>query len=134
MLELGQLVATAAAGLPVRVVWVFGSVARGDARPGSDLDLAVLPAAGAVDGHAVRLQLQAALSGAGYGEVDVVLVDQVPLRLQARIAAEGQVIFSTDEPARLAWTSRVFREHADFALLQDQLDQEMLRAHADGRR
>ena len=134
MPELADAVRNAVHGLPVRVVWVFGSVARGEAGSNSDVDLAVLPDHGPVDRLALRLQLQTAMNQAGFSRVDVVLVDEVPLRLQARIAAEGQALVSRDEPVRVAWTSRVFREHADFALLQDELDREMLRAHGDGRR
>lgn len=82
----------------------------------------------------MRLRLLDRLAEHGVPGADVVLVDEAPLRLQARVAAEGRVLVSRDEPARVEWTSRVFREHADFALLQDQLDRQMLEAHAAGRR
>lgn len=131
---LREAVRDAAQALPVRTVWVFGSVARGEAGVRSDVDLAVLPADGVTDRMALRRDLQSAVMRRGFPDVDVVLVDEAPLRLQARIAAEGRVLVSYDEPARLAWTSRIFRQHADFALLQDRLDRKMLHAHANGRR
>lgn len=136
MIDLTERVRRAADGLPVVVVWLFGSTARGERRADSDTDLAVLLARGVpVDGRLdVRLRLLTRLQQEGVEQPDVVLVDEAPLRLQARVSSEGRVLLSRDEPVRVAWTSRVFREHADFAVLQDQLDHEMLRAHAAGRR
>jgi predicted nucleotidyltransferase len=134
MVEMADAVRQAVEGLPVRVVWLFGSRARGQARPGSDVDLALLLDDDVPDRLPVRLEVQARLSQLGVPDADVVVADDLPLRLKARVAAEGQVLLSRDEPARVAWTSRVFREHADFALLQDELDRQMLEAHADGRR
>jgi predicted nucleotidyltransferase len=132
--EMADAVRQAVEGLPVRVVWLFGSHARGQARAGSDVDLAVLLDDDVPDRLRVRLDLQARFSQLGIPEAEVVVVEDLPLRIRARVAAEGQVLLSRDEPARVAWTSRVFREHADFALLQDQLDRQMLQAHAEGRR
>jgi predicted nucleotidyltransferase len=134
--ELTDAVRTAVDGLPVVVVWLFGSTAGGTQRADSDTDLAVLPdpSVPADQRLALHLALLERLGAAGVLRPDVVLVDQAPLRLQARVSAEGRVLLSRDEPARVAWTSRVFREHADFAVLQDELDRQMLRAHATGAR
>jgi predicted nucleotidyltransferase len=134
--ELTDAVRTAVDGLPVVVVWLFGSTPRGTQRADSDIDLAVLPdpAIPADQRLGLHLALIERLGAAGVVRPDVVLVDQAPLRLQARVSAEGRVLLSRDEPARVAWTSRVFREHADFAVLQDELDRQMLRAHATGAR
>lgn len=134
--ELAQQVRRAVDGQPVRVVWLFGSRARGTPSTASDTDLAVLldPGTPADQWLDLRLRLLGRLEDAGTPQPDVVLVDEAPLSLQARVAAEGQVVFSADEARRIAWTSRVFREHADFALLQKDLEQQMLRGHATGRR
>lgn len=134
--EVVPKVQRAVEGLPVLVVWLFGSTARGDQRAGSDTDLAVLLEPSVPDDQRLnlRLGLIERLEREGVQQPDVVLVDEAPLRLRSRVSSEGHVLFSHDEPARIAWTSRVFREHADFAVLQDELDREMLRAHATGRR
>jgi predicted nucleotidyltransferase len=132
--DLAHVVRQAVADLPVSVVWLFGSRARGVPRPGSDTDLALLLDADVPDPLALRLEVQARMSDLGVTDADVVVADDLPLRLRARVAAEGRVLLSRDEPARIAWISRVFREHADFALLQDELDRQMLAAHAAGRR
>jgi len=122
--------------LPVVVVWLFGSTARGEQRADSDTDLAVLvdPSATAEQRLDLRLRLAERLQDEGVQRPDVIVVNDAPLRLKARVSSEGQVLFSRDEPARVAWTSRIFREHADFALLQDELDRQMLGGHAAGRR
>lgn len=134
--DLDERVRRAVEGQPVLVVWLFGSAARGEQRPDSDTDLAVLVEASLPPGERLdlRLRLVEQLQRDGAPQPDVVFVDEAPLRLRARVASEGRVLFSRDEPARVAWTSRVFREHADFAVLQDELDREMLRHHAAGRR
>lgn len=136
MSDLDERVQRAVEGLPVLVVWLFGSAARGEQRPDSDTDLAVLVESSVLPGERLdlRLRLIEQLQREGVPRPDVVLVDEAPLRLRARVASEGRVLFSCDETTRVAWTSWVFREHADFAVLQDELDREMLRLHAAGRR
>jgi predicted nucleotidyltransferase len=136
MSDLAERVRRAVADLPVLVVWLFGSAARGQQRPGSDTDLAVLadPRLSSAQRWELRLGLLDRLGAEGVPAPDVVMVEEAPLRLQARVSEEGRVLLSRDEPARVAWTSRVFREHADFALLQDGLDRQMLGEHAAGRR
>ncbi|MGQ9591597.1 MAG: type VII toxin-antitoxin system MntA family adenylyltransferase antitoxin [Planctomycetota bacterium] len=94
---------------------VFGSRARGDYRPDSDLDVAVLPAEGFARN---RLQLQASISAAladlvPNGRVDVVLLDEAPELLRQRVFESCRIVF-LGEPGR--WKDlrlRTMREHAD---------------------
>jgi predicted nucleotidyltransferase len=72
------------AGLDLAIV--FGSVARGVAKPSSDLDVAVL---GAVD----RLTLAATLSDAVGREVDVVEIAAASIPMVHAIVRDGVVAF-----------------------------------------
>jgi predicted nucleotidyltransferase len=75
---------------------LFGSRSRGEAGEGSDIDVAAwwpgtAPAPWAVDVP---------------DQVDLVVLDRLPLELAGRIALEGTVLFDNDPAARVAWVAR----------------------------
>jgi predicted nucleotidyltransferase len=74
----------------VRRVWLFGSRARGDHAPRSDIDLAVAaPDAGAVEWDAIAQIVENAPTLLGVG---LVRIDVASPALQERIRAEGEVL------------------------------------------
>ncbi|HEX5661112.1 MAG TPA: nucleotidyltransferase domain-containing protein, partial [Polyangiales bacterium] len=77
-----------AAGPPLRLALLFGSVARGSDHTGSDLDVPILP----IDrelGLADELALQTRLALLAKREVDVVRLDPCTPELRFRVAREG---------------------------------------------
>ncbi|MGQ0574928.1 MAG: type VII toxin-antitoxin system MntA family adenylyltransferase antitoxin [Pseudonocardia sp.] len=84
----------------VAVAYLFGSRATGTARPASDHDVAVLFAAAepALD---ATVRLGADLAAALGTAVDVVDLDRTTLELRGRVAEEGRLMFSADEPRRV---------------------------------
>lgn len=77
---------------------VFGSRARGDHRPDSDLDVAVLPAQGFAGD---RLKLQARIGAAlgdlvPGGRVDVVLLDEADELLRQRVFEGCRIVFMAE--------------------------------------
>ena len=139
--DLASRLAAAAArvfvGAPVRFAYLFGSHALGAARADSDVDVAValrpdVPGADHLD-HLLDLggRLQAELGGV---EVDLVLLDEAPLPLRGRIVRDGVVIYSVDEPARVEYESRTFREFADYSIWVQPLVHQALADIAAGRR
>lgn len=115
MEALEQRVREAAAGLPLSILAVFGSRAGGRERPGSDLDVAVLPAAGA---DLSRRRLQARVASAladlaSEGHVDVVFLDEAPELLRQRILETGRLIVCQDEAAWRDLRVTTMREHGD---------------------
>lgn len=79
-----------------RFAFVFGSVARGVARPGSDVDVAAWWPAESPEPWSVDL---------ADGIDLVVLDDRLPLELAGRIALEGEVLFDDDPTEQVRWTA-----------------------------
>lgn len=87
----------------VKAAWVFGSFARGEQRPDSDVDVAVL-----LDQKDrprtfddLPLALQAELASAIGREVEVVVMDWAPVDLVHRVMREGVLILDRDRSARI---------------------------------
>jgi predicted nucleotidyltransferase len=107
---------------PVIVAYLFGSQARGDAGPLSDVDVAVLlednlsPA----EALALRLRLIEAIGRALRVErVDVAPLNDAPYLLQHRVIRDGHVLYCRDELARVRYEFRVLRDYLDFRYFED---------------
>jgi predicted nucleotidyltransferase len=99
-----------------RFGFVFGSQARGDHRPDSDLDVAAWWPGDPPTSYDVPLP-----SG-----VDLLVLNKAPLELAGRVAVEGRLLFDDDQAARVRWTAmtrkiyfdelpRLTRAHNEFA-------------------
>ena len=74
---------------------VFGSRARGDAGPGSDLDVGAWWPTSPPAPWAVEVP----------DSVDLLVLNAAPLELAGRVACEGVVLFDDDPPARVLWVA-----------------------------
>lgn len=101
----------------VRFAFLFGSVAAGTARSGSDLDIAVSvdPRGSLLDD--ARLH-DALVSAAGREDVDLVVLEDAPLWMQFRIVA-GRPVFSRDDVARVRFRASVEQRFLDFRPFHD---------------
>lgn len=86
----------------VIVVYLFGSYAKGDVKPLSDIDIAYL-----LDPHASGdyldqdLDLQVAISSAlGTDEVDCHLLNKASLQLQYEVVTTGKAIYCRDRATK----------------------------------
>jgi predicted nucleotidyltransferase len=107
---------------PVVVAYLFGSQARGDAGPLSDVDVAVLLEEGLSSAEilALRLRLMEAIGRALRLErVDVVALNDASYLLQHRVIRDGRILFSRDELARVRYEFRVLRDYLDFRYFED---------------
>jgi predicted nucleotidyltransferase len=108
------------ANLPeVRLAWLFGSRARGRARPDSDWDIAVLvEEAAAADAGAVKrtiFRLAGALGRAVPSEsIDLVLLNRAPALLRHRVLRDGVPLLVRSESERVRFMIRAIREYQDF--------------------
>jgi uncharacterized protein len=85
-----RLVAELARRPEVERVWLFGSRARGDHLPRSDVDLAV--EAPAADRRARADLIALAEEADTLLPIDLLLLDEAPPALAARVRAEGKVL------------------------------------------
>lgn len=97
----------------VIVAYLFGSRARGTARPTSDIDVAVLLNADA-DTHWRRLELGARLGDT----VDLVVLNDAPVALAYRVLRDGILLVSNDERARIRHWTRTVDRYLDTAPLR----------------
>jgi hypothetical protein len=93
---LERLVDAARDDRDVLALILYGSRARGDAGPDSDVDVAVVLAdARREPAEAGRIQLRYA----SLGDADVQVFQRLPLYVQSRVLREGRVLFVRDEDA-----------------------------------
>lgn len=110
--RLTRLLAERADGLVC--AWLFGSQARGDARQGSDVDVAVLFAEDPPRTLAgLRLDLADDLAGALGCPVDLVVMNRAPIDLVHRVLRDGVLLFDRDPSARIRFEVRARAQWLD---------------------
>jgi predicted nucleotidyltransferase len=124
-------------GTPVVFAYLFGSVAEGRAGPASDVDVAVCLEPDAPSERYLDLSLELARTlseASGVGGIEVLVLNEAPLPIKGRVVRQRIVLFSRDEPARVAFESRTLGEFFDFQIHAVPMDDRMLREIAEGRR
>src|SRR5438093_9633758 len=116
--ELERAVAETAAAEPaVLAAWVFGSRARGEGRPASDLDVAILTTGGAA-AAGIEDGLAAELAGRTLLDVDVLRLESLGPVLALEVVATGQRVFARDPLRADEVEERIRREYLDTAHLR----------------
>jgi predicted nucleotidyltransferase len=101
--------------------YLFGSAARGDLTPLSDVDLAVYVAESA-DPVEARLDVVGTVtSHLGTDEVDVVILNTAPTALVGRILGTRRVILDREPFRRHRFESLRLREYLDFRIFEHRL-------------
>jgi predicted nucleotidyltransferase len=116
---IGRAIKDALAAVPsIEVAYLFGSRARGDARPDSDLDLAIaLPREmddaerGRVKLHVIDV-LTASLGQLGE-RADIVDLDRAGSSVAFAAIAQGQCVYARDRVDRVRLEARVARRYDD---------------------
>lgn len=93
---------------------VFGSVARGHAHPGSDVDVAVGVTPGVDFAHAAIGRLISDLERASGRTVDLVLLHEAPPALAYRVFRDGTVLSARDRPALVERQVRAVLDYLDY--------------------
>ncbi len=102
----------------VAAAWVFGSVARGEARDDSDLDVAVLmrdPHMNALTHRRELSDLAARLESAAKQPVDLVVLGIHDPIIAHRVLSEGILVHDRDRERRVDFTSDVLARYLDWA-------------------
>ncbi|MBI5026429.1 MAG: nucleotidyltransferase domain-containing protein [Nitrospirae bacterium] len=100
-------------------VYIFGGLAEGDAKPLSDIDIAVYlrDTSNLVE---YKLQLFDKLTDAlGTSELDLIILNTAPISLTGRILQKKQTLVDKEPPIRHAYESITLREFFDFKVKED---------------
>lgn len=119
--RLGVLSKRAAQVEGLLALWLFGSFARGDSTPISDVDLAYLPNPG-LEGEALerfedRLYLLIS-STLGTDEISFVNLRYAPISLRWQVLAEGILLYCRDQGAVACLAEKVYRRAPDVLWLK----------------
>ena len=106
--------ALAGADPDVVAAYVFGSTARGTARPDSDVDVAVLYRQGRPRTLESRFDLEGELERVLGRAVEVVPLNEAPCDLVRRVLRDGIVVLDRDRARRLRFEVRAHQEFFDF--------------------
>ena len=129
-------IAEVVARQPIAFSYLFGSVARGEDRPDSDVDVAVHfePGMDAATRFQRCLRFGGDLEVALKRAVDVVDLEEAPLRLAGRILTERVVVTGHERVDRVRWETAIYRPYVDVEYHAREMDRLVLRAMAEGRR
>jgi uncharacterized protein len=115
----------------VRLAYLFGSLVRGEGRPNSDADIAVLfpgvPPTESLDRLVADLE---AASGRG---VDLVVLNDAPPLLAHEVVANGTCLVCRDEDERVRFVARTVSRYLDTAHLR-RVQHAYLRERTEARR
>lgn len=94
--------------------WLYGSRARGEERPGSDVDVAVLLTdAPPVSFAGLRLDLEGRLEAAVGLPTQLLIANRAPADLVHRVLRDGVLLVENDPAARVRFEVRRRREYLD---------------------
>lgn len=112
-------------------VWIFGSQARGQARPTSDIDIAVLfqkrPTV------LERLDLQAELAEHLRKPVDLVDLDGASPVLAMQVLRHGQLLLDGNPRRRVAFTTLLVSRYEDLRIVRAPIERKIAERMKHGR-
>lgn len=97
----------------VNAAWIHGSVACGNARPGSDIDIAVLPEHGSAPSLERQATLIASLADIFKRDIDLSILTSRNVVLAKEVAVHGQLIFARDHTFSDDFIARSLAMYAD---------------------
>ena len=117
----------------VVAIYLFGSQARGQADHLSDIDVALLLRPDLTDSAHLELRLISQVYDAlGTEDVDVVILNDAPLRMQAEVIQTGQLLVCNDPASRIEYEVRLMSRWWDLKPLLETYDRIFFQRLKDG--
>jgi predicted nucleotidyltransferase len=116
----------------VVLAYLFGSHARGQAGPLSDIDVAVLLAGQPDDSRCFDMRLEiigGLMDILRADDMDVAILNQTPLALRYRVLRDGVLLFCRDHQAMIEFKTRTVIERHEHAILERARKGELLHGH-----
>ena len=103
--------------------YLYGSVARGENRKGSDIDIGIYVKndLGKKYDYASKIALEIEKK-TGLKNVEIVALNDKSLRFLNQVLRYGKIIFSTDEKERIQFETTVTKEYIDFKPYYEEYD------------
>lgn len=92
------------------VIYIFGSAAKDNMRPDSDIDIAFLSDT-THDAYDIFMLAQK-LASLLHRDIDLVDLNRASTVFQMQVVSTGQVIYSKDEKKRILFETYVYKEYA----------------------
>ena len=103
----------------VMVIILFGSYARGKAKPISDIDIAVIY-------RGAKRTLEAEITSCSSYILDVVPFSRLPLYIQFEVIKYGKILFMRDEEYFIEVKRGVLREYLEMSYLYERMGRRIL--------
>ena len=117
--KLSKIIETIKAHPNVIAIYLFGSHAKGEATPLSDIDIAVIM-------ENPTPESEAEIGSLASPQIDVVLFHRLPLHIKHEVFKYGREIFVRNEEKLLEVKLEVMREYLDTARMYRQISSEVL--------
>lgn len=112
---------------PVKLAYLYGSAAAGNATPLSDIDIALVLADGQLEPRELLMfELRVAdeiWSACGMGEADVRVINAAPIMFRGEVLTHGILLYSADEEFRVRFETSTRSAYFDFLPVAAQIRQ-----------
>jgi hypothetical protein len=117
--KLSKIIETIKAHPNIIAIYLFGSHAKGDDTPLSDIDIAVIM-------ENPSSEDEAEIGSLASPQIDVVLFHRLPLHIKHEVFRYGREIFVRDEEKLLEIKLKVMSEYLDTSRMYKQISSEVL--------
>jgi predicted nucleotidyltransferase len=124
-LEVRDCLAEVFSRYPIVAAYLYGSVARGQATPLSDVDIGILVYQGEnpqLESIKFELEVEDLVVGkCGLRKAELRVINGAPILIRGQIVTEGLLLYCRDEDARVEFETRTRSEYFDFLPVAERL-------------
>jgi len=102
-------------GRPVLLAYLYGSLARGQSTPLSDVDIALVTERSlpALDRLGLELDVEVELSAIGLPQADIRVINQASPAVRGRVVMEGVLLYCRDDRKRVTFEAQAHAQYFD---------------------